>query len=116
MHEEFTKPFEKIRHHRMSRHLYDIGEMISTEFGVKAFKDKELFKAIISHRKVFTPIKTVDYENLKIDNLKIIPPKEFYKKYENDYIEMQENMIYGESADFKTLINKIIEESPTGNN
>ena len=112
LHEEFSKPIEKIRYHRMSRHLYDIGEIITTEFGVEAFKDKELFKEIISHRKIFTPIKTVDYETLKIEDLKIIPPKEFYKKYENDYIEMQENMIYGESVDFKTLINKIIEESP----
>ncbi len=115
LHEEFTKPIEKIHYHRMSRHLYDIGEIITTEFGIEAFKDKELFKEIISHRKVFTPIKTVNYEKIQINNLKIIPPKEFYKKYENDYIEMQENMIYGESVDFKTLINKIIKENPAGN-
>lgn len=116
LHEEFSKPIEKIRYHRMSRHLYDIGEIITTNFGIKALKDKELFKQIISHRKVFTPIKTVDYEKLEINNLKVIPTKEFFSKYENDYIEMQENMIYGESMPFKSLINKIIEESPAGNN
>ena len=115
LHEEFSKPIEKIRYHRMSRHLYDIGEILTTDFGVKALRNKELFEEIISHRKVFTPIKTVDYEKLKIDNLKIIPPKEFFNKYENDYIEMQENMIYGNSMTFKSLINKIIKESPVGN-
>ena len=115
LHEEFSKPIEKIRYHRMSRHLYDIGEIVTTDFGINALRNKELFEEIISHRKVFTPIKTVDYEKLKIENLKIIPPKEFFNKYENDYIEMQENMIYGNSMTFKSLINKIIKESPVGN-
>lgn len=115
LHEEFSKPSEKVRYHRMSRHLYDIGEIITTEFGVRAITDKELFKEIISHRKLFTPIKIVNYEKLEIDNLKIIPPKEFFNKYKNDYIEMQENMIYGDSMTFKSLIDKIITESPAGN-
>jgi len=115
LHEEFSKPSEKVRYHRMSRHLYDIGEIITTEFGVRAITDKELFKEIISHRKLFTPLKTVNYEKLEIDNLKIIPPKEFFNKYKNDYIEMQENMIYGDSMTFKSLINKIITEIPAGN-
>ncbi len=115
LHEEFSKPSEKVRYHRMSRHLYDIGEIITTEFGIRAITDKELFKEIISHRKLFTPIKSVNYEKLEIDNLKIIPPKEFFNKYKNDYIEMQENMIYGDSMTFKSLIDKIITESPAGN-
>lgn len=108
LHEEFTKPIEKIRYHRMSRHLYDIGQIISTEFGAKALKSKALFQEIISHREKFTPIKTVNYSDLQLDNLKIIPPKDFFEKYENDYIEMQENMIYGESISFKELIDRII--------
>jgi len=99
----------------MSRHLYDIGQIITTEFGVRALNNNTLFKEIISHRRIFTPTKTVNYAELRIDNLNIIPPKDFLKKYENDYVEMQENMIYGKSVPFKTLINKIIKEIPTGN-
>jgi len=113
LHEEFSKPSEKVRYHRMSRHLYDIGEIITTEFGVRALNDRNLFKEIILHRKVFTPIKTVNYEELEINNLKIIPPKEFFNKYENDYIEMQENMIYGDSMTFKSMINRIITKKPS---
>ena len=116
LHEEFSKPIEKIRYHRMSRHLYDIGEIITTDFGINALRNKELFEEIISHRKIFTPIKTVDYEKLKIKNLEIIPPKEFFNKYENDYIEMQENMIYGNSMTFNSLINKIITKTQAGTN
>ena len=116
LHEEFTKPDDKIRYHRMSRHLYDIGEIISTEYGINALKNSKLFDEIIAHRKIFTPIKTVDYSELQIDKLNIIPPNEFLKKYENDYIEMQENMIYGKSLSFNDLINKIIDKNIAGNN
>jgi len=108
LHEEFTKPTENIRYHRMSRHLYDIGQIIATKYGIRALKNTELFKDIILHRETFTPIKSVNYSELRIDNLNSIPPKDFIKRYEKDYIEMQENMIYGESMSFKTLINEII--------
>jgi len=113
LHEEFTKPTEKIRYHRMSRHLYDIGQIIATKYGIRALKDIELFKDIILHRETFTPIKSVNYSELRIDNLNSIPPKDFIKRYEKDYIEMQENMIYGESMSFKTLINEIIIMKPS---
>ncbi len=115
IHEEFSKPVDKIRYHRMSRHLYDIGEMLSTEYGINALKNTILFDEIIAHRKIFTPIKTVNYSELLINKLNIVPPKDFLKKYENDYLEMQENMIYGDSLNFKSLINKIITKIPPGN-
>ena len=108
LHEEFTKADDKIRYHRMSRHLYDIGKIISTKYGINALKNSKLFDEIIAHRKIFTPVKTVDYSELQIQKLNIIPPNKFLKEYENDYIEMQENMIYGKSLSFKELIGKIL--------
>ena len=114
LHEEFTKPDEKIRYHRMSRHLYDIGQIVETEYGVRALKNEILFREIISHREKYTPIKTVDYTDLQLSKLKIIPPQKIIKKYEDDYIEMKENMIYGESISFKELIDRLI-TSPAGN-
>ncbi len=104
LHEEFKRPQERIRHLRMSRHLYDIGQIINSEFGAKAFVNQKLFSDIIAHRKMFTPIKTVDYEKLKLSNLSFIPPKEFLELYRKDYAEMQENMIYGNSLNFNDLI------------
>ncbi len=115
LHEEFTKPKEKIRYHRMSRHLYDIGQIISTDFGKRALKNESLFQEIIKHRAIFTPIKTVDYSKLELNKLRIIPPDEFIGQYEKDYSEMQENMIYGEKISFNTLIEKILSKTPAGN-
>lgn len=115
LHEEFQKPEEKIRHERMSRHLYDVGRIITTDYGQNAINDNELFNSIIRHRKKFTPVKIVDYESLTIGKLQILPPDKFYDLYENDYKEMQENMIYGENLNFDKLIELIKHEFPAGN-
>lgn len=110
LHEEFEKPAEKIKYLRMSRHFYDIGQILDSEFGRKAIKNKELFESIINHRKVFTPIKTTNYETLTLQSLRIIPPDEHLGNYKSDYKEMQSSMIHGESLDFDTLLKKIINE------
>jgi len=110
LHEEFQKPPEKIRHLRMSRHFYDIGQILNSEYGQAALKNTTLFESIIAHRKVLTPMKTTDYETLTLQSLNIIPPDEFLDKYKSDYKEMQSSMIHGESIDFGTLLEKIINE------
>jgi Nucleotidyl transferase AbiEii toxin, Type IV TA system len=110
LHEEFQKPQDKIRHLRMSRHFYDIGQILNSEFGRFALKNTTLFESIIAHRKVLTPMKTTDYETLTLQSLNIIPPNEFLEKYKSDYKEMQSSMIHGESLDFDTLLEKIITE------
>jgi len=115
LHEEFQKTTKKVRYQRMSRHLYDIGRIMDTEYGQRAIEKTELFDEIIQHRKKFTSIKIVNYENLTLQSLKIIPPNEFFELYRKDYKEMQENMIYGESLDFENLIELIeqIERMPS---
>lgn len=110
LHEEFQKPQDKIKHLRMSRHFYDIGQILSSEYGQAALQNTALFESIIAHRRVFTPMKTTDYEALTLQNINIIPPNEFLVKYKLDYKEMQSSMIHGESLDFDTLLEKIINE------
>ncbi len=110
LHEEFQKPQEKIRHLRMSRHFYDIGQILDSEYGQAAIKNTALFENIIAHRRVLTPMKTTDYDTLNLQSLNIIPPDEFLDNYKSDYKEMRSSMIYGESLDFDTLLEKIINE------
>ncbi|NOZ35744.1 MAG: nucleotidyl transferase AbiEii/AbiGii toxin family protein [Chlorobi bacterium] len=107
LHEEFTKPIEKIRHFRMSRHFYDIAQIIETEYGKNALQDKKLFEQIIKHREKFTPIKTVDYTKLELKKLKIFPDDKILELYEKDYNQMQESMIYGKKQEFNEIIELI---------
>lgn len=110
LHEEFQKPVEKIRHLRMSRHFYDIGQILNSEYGQDALKNTRLFESIIAHRKVLTPMKTTDYESLTLKTLNIIPPDELLESYKSDYKEMQDSMIHGESYGFDALLQNIINE------
>jgi hypothetical protein len=107
LHEEFQKPAEKIKSHRMSRHLYDIYTINSTEFGSAAIKDENLFRVICSHRAVFTPVRGVNYGELKLSDLNIVPTGDLEGLYKDDYQAMRENMIYGESPEFEELIETI---------
>ena len=108
LHEEFQKPQEKIRHLRMSRHFYDIGQILDSEYGQAAIKNTALFENIIAHRRVLTPMKTTDYNTLTIENLSIVPPVTILENFKADYKEMQNSMIYGESLDFDILLETII--------
>lgn len=110
LHEEFEKPKEKIRHFRMSRHFYDIGQIMKTDFGKSALEDQELFKSIIAHRKVLTPIKTTDYDTLTLESLNIVPPKEHLDSFKSDYKEMIGNMIREETGNFEDLLDGIMEK------
>ncbi|GAA3599979.1 nucleotidyl transferase AbiEii/AbiGii toxin family protein [Flavivirga amylovorans] len=110
LHEEFQKPQEKMRHLRMSRHFYDIGQILNSDYGAKALKNTTLFESIIAHRSVLTPMKTTDYRSLTLKNLSIIPPEDLLENYKGDYKEMQDSMIHGESLDFDTLLKNITNE------
>ncbi len=107
LHEEFTKPIEKIRHFRMSRHYYDIAQIIVTDYGKNALQDKKLFGQIIRHREKYTPIKTVDYSKLTIETLKIFPNEKILELYKKDYKQMKESMIYGKKQNFEEILETI---------
>lgn len=108
LHEEFQKPLDKIRYLRMSRHFYDIDQILNTEFGPAALVDKALFESIVMHRKVLTPVKTTDYETLTLQNLNIVPPDKILDNFKADYKEMQTSMIHGETEGFEPLIERIL--------
>ncbi len=107
LHEEFQRPKEKIRVNRLSRHLYDIYQLLQTEFSEKAINDKSLYETIVKHRHAFTRLGAVDYNLYGPQTLNPIPPKEFMTDWEADYRIMQEQMIYGNSPSFDTMLQSI---------
>lgn len=107
LHEEFSKPLEKIRHHKLSRHLYDLYRLMNSEYGEKAIADKDLFNKIAEFRELMNNVRGISFENHKRNQLNIIPPAEVIDLWEADYRQMQENMIIGESLSFSDLIVKL---------
>jgi len=109
LHEEFQKPIDKIRVERLTRHLYDIERLMDTEFAEKALTDSKLYQDIVTHRRLFTPIRGIDYDNHVPQKINPIPPSEIINEWQKDYEIMQGSMLYGESLSFSELIERIEE-------
>ena len=109
LHEEFQRPQEKMRVDRLSRHLYDIEILNRTEFAEKALRDAKLYQTIVEHRRLFNSLPGLDYANHSPDKIRFIPPDSLLGAWENDYQQMRENMIYGESLTFAELIGRLTE-------
>ncbi len=107
LHEEFAKHKDLIRVERMSRHIYDIGQMLKTPIAENAIHNKELYREVVEHRRVFIGLRGFDYDSLYPDTLNIIPPDSIIKQWETDYENMRMFMIYGESVSFKELIGNL---------
>lgn len=107
LHEEFAKPLERRRTERMSRHLYDIGQMMDTSIAEEALSDKDLYYSVVEHRRTFIGLKGFDYNTLSPHNINLHLPDDSYEAWKDDYETMQESMIYGDSLPFEKLLDKI---------
>lgn len=105
LNEEFQKATP--RYERMSRHLYDLEQLMDTEFGENALNDSQLYKDIVKHRATYNKLGYVDYNKHHPKLINFIPSTEIIEKWENDYNEMQKHFIYGNSLDFNSLIQRI---------
>ena len=63
-----------IRVERMSRHMYDIGQMLKTSIAGRAINDAELYRQVVEHRRTFIGLRGFDYDTLYPATLNIIPP------------------------------------------
>ena len=105
LHQEFLKPeLERIRTGRMSRHLYDLYRLSQAGIADEALTDNVLYAAIIEHRKHYSRLKHVRYETLAPGTISFLPPAELREMYRQDYVVMQEQMIYGKPVPFEELM------------
>ena len=107
LHEEFAKPKDLIRIERMSRHMYDIGQMLKTPIAERAINDENLYRQVVEHRRIFIGLRGFDYDTLYPTTLNIVPPASIIEQWKIDYENMRLHMIYGESVSFEELINDL---------
>jgi predicted nucleotidyltransferase component of viral defense system len=94
LHEEFQRPFEKIRVDRLSRHLYDLVKLADTEFAEKAFSDQALYETIVRHRYAFTRVGGVNYNLHQPQTINPLPIDAVADAWRQDYNTMMDQMIY----------------------
>lgn len=107
LHEEFAKPKDLIRIERMSRHMYDIGQMLKTPIAERAVNDALLYRQVVEHRRTFIGLRGFDYDTLYPETLNIVPPPSVFEQWKSDYENMRLHMIYGESASFEVLVKEL---------
>lgn len=107
LHEEHQRPPEKMKIKGKSRHFYDIYQIAQTLYADKAIANKELYKSIVAFRERFTKIGGVDYASHFPPNLNPIPPEALMSEWEQDYAEIQGQMIVGESVKFEELMKEL---------
>lgn len=84
-------------------------QIANTKIGREALCDKALYNAVIEHRKRFVGLSNFDYATLQPQSLQIVPPDDVLPLWRNDYVKMQQNMIYGVSPSFDQMIHRISE-------
>lgn len=109
LHEEFAQTTRDVRSDRMSRHIYDLERLMDSELAKEALNDRELYDAVIEHRKKFIGLKGFDYSELLPQNISFVPPLNILDSWRSDYEAMQTSMIYGDSLSFDELIIRIKE-------
>ncbi|MDR2841063.1 MAG: nucleotidyl transferase AbiEii/AbiGii toxin family protein, partial [Paludibacter sp.] len=107
LHEEFAKPQDVMRTGRMSRHLYDLVQIMGTPIANEALANKELYNSVVEHRRIFVGLKGFDYDTLAPQSINIVLPENIIDLWKTDYEIMQRTMIYGKSLPFNELIDKI---------
>ena len=105
--EEFQK--EKPRSVRMSRHLYDLEKLMDTEYGKEALSNRNLYDAIVEHRKTYYALKYVNYDSHTPSTINFTIPESAVEAWQDDYADMRRFFIYGESLEFDALMHKIRE-------
>lgn len=109
LHEEFAKPKDLIRVERMSRHMYDIGQMLKTPIAECAINNADLYRQVVKHRRTFIGLRGFDYDTLYPATLNIVPPVSIAEQWKADYENMRMHMIYGESVPFDELVGNLKE-------
>ena len=105
--EEFQK--EKPRSVRMSRHLYDLEKLMDTKYGVEALSNRNLYDAIVEHRKTYYALKYVNYNLHSPSTINFKIPESVMEAWQDDYADMRRFFIYGESLEFDELMQRMEE-------
>ena len=74
LHEAFAKSKNLIGVERMSRHMYDIGQMLKTSIAGRAINDAELYRQVVEHRRTFIGKVYLRKGQHKPASITIIPP------------------------------------------
>lgn len=91
---------------RMSRHYYDMAQLIGHEAKAHALGSLDLLEQVAHHKSVFFKAAWANYENAKPGSLRLTPNESLTAALRRDYSGMRE-MIIGDAPDFDDILGAI---------
>jgi hypothetical protein len=91
---------------RLSRHYYDLHQLVQKGYLKEATTQIELLQIVISHKSLFFASKKASYETISTHGLKLLPSEHKLHELRKDYQAM-ELMIFGEHPPFEAIIDSI---------
>lgn len=101
-HQDPTKPLAD----RMSRHYYDMAQLIGHEAKERAVSSLDLLEQVAHHKSVFFKAAWANYEEAKPGSLRLMPNAELSAALRRDYSGMRE-MIIGDAPGFDDILGVI---------
>ena len=98
-HQDATKPLGD----RMSRHYYDMAQLIGHEAKKRALGKLDLLTDVAHHKSVFFKSAWANYDNAKPGSLRLVPNANLAAALRKDYAGMRE-MIIGDAPRFDEII------------
>jgi hypothetical protein len=91
---------------RMSRHYYDVGEMVGSSIYNKAIQNIDLLIKVAEHKALFFKDNKARYDLAKPGSLRLVPPDEHLVQLNDDYRQMQQ-MFFEDPPAFDQIIEKL---------
>lgn len=92
--------------HRISRHYYDVYQLMQSPIGQQAVKNMALAKDCAQHALLFFNSSSLNLENAKHGSFALMPTSEMRKILQRDYAAMA-GMIFGERPIFDEILKAI---------
>jgi hypothetical protein len=82
---------------------------MNTKYGVEALSNRNLYDAIVEHRKTYYALKNVNYDLHAPSTINFAIPESVIGAWQDDYADMRRFFIYGESLEFDELMQRMRE-------
>jgi len=90
----------------MSRHYYDVGEMVGSSIYSKAIQNIDLLIKVAEHKTLFFKDSKARYDLAKPGSLRLMPLEEYLVQLNDDYRQMQE-MFFEDPLPFESVLEKL---------
>ncbi|MDP7018091.1 MAG: nucleotidyl transferase AbiEii/AbiGii toxin family protein, partial [Pirellulaceae bacterium] len=92
LHALHHRPTEKSFQARLSRHYYDLAQLIDSSIGETAITQVDLLATVVAHKQVFFASGWASYDTAVPGTLRLLPPPERQGEIASDYAAMREMM------------------------